>query len=223
MSPYNYCAWNPVKLVDPDGEDTLVFDKKGNFTHTIPAKGEHVGRYEQSSGSPITFTFAAPINDPQSIKRGEIKKVQRMKRGEINKILDNSKVFDQKPFLYISKLLYLHNHSNSTKNGGELDYLIYAHLDPGTIYLVERIFSEGHCGHNAYNFGNFLCGASAEIIGCPLSNALLGAHLNNYISDCENAGKKWYERKLDSRDDQHSIMQGYLWAFRYAKKPPNRK
>lgn len=29
MSPYSYCAWNPVKLVDPDGKDVeLVVDSK---------------------------------------------------------------------------------------------------------------------------------------------------------------------------------------------------
>ena len=28
LSPYAYCAWNPVKLVDPDGEDARIFIKK---------------------------------------------------------------------------------------------------------------------------------------------------------------------------------------------------
>ena len=32
MSPYNYCAWNPVKLVDPDGEEiNPVYDITGTF------------------------------------------------------------------------------------------------------------------------------------------------------------------------------------------------
>ena len=215
--------WNPIRGVDPTGMDTLVFDKNGVFARPIPAKGEHVGRYEQSSGKPITFTFADPINDPQSIIRGEIKSVRLMKRDEINKILDNSKVFDNIPFLYIYKLLYLRNHSNSTENEGELDFLIYAHLDLGTIYLVERAYSKGHRGHNAYNFGNFLWGASAEIIGVTLTDALFGAHLNNFFNDSESVGKKWYQRKLDSSDDQLSIRHGYLWAFRYAKKPTKKK
>ena len=38
ISPYAYCAWNPVKLVDPDGRDwVVVFDHK-NKTVTIEAK-----------------------------------------------------------------------------------------------------------------------------------------------------------------------------------------
>ena len=30
MSPYNYCAGNPVKLVDPDGEDYVYFKEDGS-------------------------------------------------------------------------------------------------------------------------------------------------------------------------------------------------
>ena len=32
ISPYAYCAWNPVKLVDPDGRDIWEIDRKGNVT-----------------------------------------------------------------------------------------------------------------------------------------------------------------------------------------------
>ena len=32
ISPYAYCAWNPVKLVDPDGREVSpVFSSTGNF------------------------------------------------------------------------------------------------------------------------------------------------------------------------------------------------
>ena len=35
ISPYAYCAWNPVRLVDPDGRDVWEVDNKGNIiSHT---------------------------------------------------------------------------------------------------------------------------------------------------------------------------------------------
>ena len=35
LSPYNYCAWNPMKLADPDGmEINPIYDLSGNFLGT---------------------------------------------------------------------------------------------------------------------------------------------------------------------------------------------
>jgi RHS repeat-associated protein len=40
LSPYNYCANNPIKLVDPNGEDVWEFDESGNMTkHDGEQKG----------------------------------------------------------------------------------------------------------------------------------------------------------------------------------------
>ena len=38
ISPYAYCAWNPVKLVDLDGRDIWEIDRKGNVTRKAESK-----------------------------------------------------------------------------------------------------------------------------------------------------------------------------------------
>ena len=39
LSPYAYCGWNPVKLVDPNGEDIEIVDNDGKkYTWTISGK-----------------------------------------------------------------------------------------------------------------------------------------------------------------------------------------
>ncbi len=35
ISPYAYCAWNPVRLVDPNGDTLRVINKKGDFLFSL--------------------------------------------------------------------------------------------------------------------------------------------------------------------------------------------
>ena len=51
ISPYNYCMWNPIKVVDPNGMDTIVFDGNGNFSNRIKADGKHMGRVLDNNGN----------------------------------------------------------------------------------------------------------------------------------------------------------------------------
>ncbi len=41
LSPYAYCAWNPVKLVDPDGKDTIKINLDKGTINLTKAGGDH--------------------------------------------------------------------------------------------------------------------------------------------------------------------------------------
>ena len=40
ISPYNYCAWNPMKLVDPDGETPRIYVEQTGVGHAFMTVGE---------------------------------------------------------------------------------------------------------------------------------------------------------------------------------------
>ena len=56
LSPYNYCAENPVKLVDPDGRDVWEVDKAGNVSHINDKGGYKMQFVTYSTGKKITYT-----------------------------------------------------------------------------------------------------------------------------------------------------------------------
>ena len=209
ISPYNYCMWNPIKVVDPNGMDTLVFNKYGNYSHTIPAEGEHVGRYDQPSGVPYVFRFADPVNDPIEIESRKIKnkttKLQIVKEDDIRTMLSNARVFDDE------------NRENrvgyALENGNkELDFAMKAEGGLSSVYgekTYKSIYLVDGVAHNPANFGNFLYGAACEALGFSLLVTELGAHYNSRFG---NADKNGYAHQWDSKDDQLSIKCGYRHA-----------
>ena len=57
ISPYAYCMWNPIMLVDPTGMDTLLFSHNGYYETTLPG-GDNIGIIRGEDGSySKTFTF----------------------------------------------------------------------------------------------------------------------------------------------------------------------
>ena len=55
LSPYAYCGWNPVKLVDPDGKDIWELNSTGNIVNRISDNNYDQIRILDSKGK-ITYS-----------------------------------------------------------------------------------------------------------------------------------------------------------------------
>ena len=96
LSPYVYCANNPVKLVDPNGEDVWIpgLDEKGNVTYTAEAGDSFEsfvsqfdcrdvnGRYRDDKGQYISEKIFnnAKLNKTGNIKEGTVIKGEHVKK-----------------------------------------------------------------------------------------------------------------------------------------------
>ena len=55
ISPYAYCAWNPVKLVDPDGQDVWSVSEDGTVQRTGNDGGARKQTVNYANGTVATF------------------------------------------------------------------------------------------------------------------------------------------------------------------------
>ncbi|MBQ7551372.1 MAG: hypothetical protein IJT04_07585 [Bacteroidales bacterium] len=81
LTPYNYCAWNPVKLVDPEGE--VIKDPPANLKYTIQ-NGDNYWNLETEWNLPHgTLRDINPSIEPKKLQIGQEINAAKMEGGLI--------------------------------------------------------------------------------------------------------------------------------------------
>ena len=219
ISPYAYCAGNPVNLVDPEGKDTYVFDENGQYLWKNEEKGEHRIAYRtystdahgRTNVSVRFYDFSDPVNDPQSIDSGAISQLRFFSESDVRQILreqgaENGSIpgfainsigggdFDYSISYFLSKKVF----SAKVENGEVTSPYLF--IPVGTDYA-----------HNIMNFGNFLWAITGYIKGFNETILKKGANFNSiYLSPFNG-----YPSQPDSEDDQLSISEGVHYAHKH--------
>ena len=223
LSPYAYCGWNPVKLVDPDGNSISEFDENGNYLRTTKDNWWHntfVGRkghiVDSDGNVTQSFRFADPENDVEDLKNGDITKLQFVKESDIISMLSKAGAFDKENKTVNNDITDRYDYIlKEGVGGGKFDFSYTgipnqypdASIDPLNIPSTMLFLVDG-VAHNHMNFGNFLFGAGGKSLGITLPELKFGAHYNSLFKSNTNG----YGSQLDSKDDQYSIRMGVRHA-----------
>ena len=137
LSPYVYCADNPVKLVDPNGEEVWIpgLDEKGNVTYTAEA-GDNLGsfasqfdcrdvngRSRDADGQYISEKIFknAKLSTTEEIKEGTVIKGEHVKEATNGSEVLKGKWYNMNPSQRASQimfaLMYGANKKNTLPNG----------------------------------------------------------------------------------------------------------
>ena len=209
ISPYTWCAGNPVSFVDPSGKDIYYFDQSGNYTHKKIKDGDNricVITKEKVNDQILTYQnfyeLADPINDGRMIDNGQITHLEFVSEGDIKKALTKQGAFTSEKI----------NFAKESAGGGKFDYT-FSYLIPKYNDAKSMLFlpENDYMAHNLFNFGNYLWGATGYVVGFNYAELKLGAHINSLISPRRNN----YPSQLDSDDDQRSIVKGIYHAQKY--------
>ena len=238
LSPYAYCAWNPVKLVDPDGEEiSPIYDTDGNFLGTDDngLQGEALimnkADFRQGMSNKEARTKGRTLDnmsDTQALKFAN--------NGNFEEFLDHYNSLSSRPdwdgiVTRDEGITWAKTHPNALENPTTTNtlYVNTRHLDFGNISISDLKNGVGNSSPtNTLNFRNLLYG----LFGGKIQNTvyalgrvdlfLLNENgdvrvVNNSATDYDwNTGGGFIrdkmiriERKLHGLNDNHGFKTVY--------------
>ncbi len=212
ISPYAYCAWNPVKLIDPNGMDTLVFSHNGYYEKKLTG-GDNIGVIRGKDDEYATkFEFADERWCDRFVACSDDDiAIENVGKGRDN-MMYNKIIYanDQKIEALLEKIDFGKLQSQSLSDridyakrqsrGGTLDFVNYNDVQKISPYALILTKSRGsYMAHDKFNFGNFLWGMAMGRLKMPRLLVLAGSHWDCYKNT----------KRFDSLDDQRSIWFGY--------------
>ena len=218
----------PVRVIDPNGMDTLIFSwdynkRRGYYVERRHGGDNNIGIIKGKNGCMIKeFTFA----DDRYCERFR-------KMDDLEITMENSTIKDPDQKLFNTVVLvnprYIESKINasgankwyrryiayigvgyalsqSRGDNGKLDFVNDQQIQSLPNSLFVTTVDGMSVAHDSWNFGNFLWGAAMASMNISPILVFLGSNADNFIHHFPH---------FDSADDQNSIWMGYRYGLKF--------
>lgn len=200
-----------MKLIDPDGRDTLIFSPKGYYEKTLSG-GENIGIIKgEDNRIGIEFTFADESWCDRFIKVDDVDlSIMNSSRDRERKLFNRVVVVNEDFIEGLLKKSGVNNwflwgdkngslYAKKESRGGRMDFVNYPEIQNIAGALFVTTVNGNSMSHDQFNMGNFMWGAAMRRLGVSPKLVGLGSNLDSFFNHFH----------FDSPDDQRSIWHGY--------------